>query len=125
MKKQKIIFWVTTGILFIFEGLIPLFTAQSETAKAGIAHLGYPAYFGLLLAAFKVKGSFGLILPIVKGRLKEWIYAGFAFDFFFAFASLLIVDGFTPILIVPLICMVLLILSYRAYHRLQQMPQTV
>lgn len=97
---------------------MPAFTSQTEVAKEGIRHLGYPDYFGVLLVFFKVTGSIALILPGIRGRLKEWVYAGFGFDFIFAFLSLLIVDGASVLLAVPLICMVLLVLSYRAYHKL-------
>jgi len=46
MKKDKIIYWVTTGFIFLFEGVMPALTSQTELAKEGIAHLGYPSYFG-------------------------------------------------------------------------------
>lgn len=57
MKKTNIIFWISTGIIFLFEGLMPALTSQSEMAKEGISHLGYPAYFGVMLAVFKVVGA--------------------------------------------------------------------
>ena len=41
-KKYTILFWVTTGIIFIMEGVIPALTSQTELAKEGIHHLGYP-----------------------------------------------------------------------------------
>ena len=81
MKKQKILFWITTGIIFIMEGLIPAFTSQTELAKEGIRHLGYPEYFGNALIVFKVLGALSLIIPQIPKRVKEWAYAGFAFDF--------------------------------------------
>lgn len=49
MKLNKIIFWVTTVILFLFEGVMPALTFNSEMAKEGIRHLGYPEYFGTAL----------------------------------------------------------------------------
>lgn len=119
MKKYKTIFWITTTIIFLFEGVMPALTGNSEMAKEGIRHLGYPQYFGMLLVAFKVLGSLGLMLPAIKGRLKEWVYAGFAFDFTFAFLSLLIVDGVSVALVLPIVCMILLALSYRSYHKIQ------
>ena len=44
MKKNNIIFWVTTGFIFLFEGMMPALTSQTEMAKEGIRHLGYPEY---------------------------------------------------------------------------------
>ncbi len=119
MKNTKILYWTTTIIIFLFEGVMPALTGTSEVAKAGITGLGYPLYFVYLLVVFKVLGSLGLILPQVKGNVKEWVYAGFGFDFIFAFLSLLIVGGVSSTLIVPIITMILLVLSYRSYHKLQ------
>ena len=57
MKKLKIIFWISTTIIFLLEGVMPALTSQTELAKEGISHLGYPAYFGVMLTVFKVLGS--------------------------------------------------------------------
>jgi len=118
MKKTKIIFWVTTGLIFLGEGVIPALTSQSEMSIQGITHLGYPIYFVTLLTLFKVCGALALIIPKVPARVKEWAYAGFGFDFLCAFISICIVDGFGPMTIPALLAMVLLVLSYRSYHKL-------
>jgi DoxX-like family len=118
-KTMKIIYWVTTTLIFIFEGVLPAFTSQTEMAKEGIRHLGYPEYFGVLLAVFKVGGSLLLIIPQIPARIKEWAYAGFAFDFIFAFASLWAVDGLNGQTIFPLIVLAILAVSYIYYHKLQ------
>ena len=54
MKTNKIIFWLTTTLIFLFEGVMPALTSQTEMAKEGIRHLGYPGYFGVMLTVFKV-----------------------------------------------------------------------
>ena len=118
MKKAKILFWVTTAIIFLFEGVLVAFTSQSEMAKEGISHLGYPAYFGVMLAVFKVIGTLALIIPKVPGRVKEWAYAGFGIDFISAFVSIVAVDGFTGAVALPLVFIVLLVISYVNYHKL-------
>ena len=120
MKGTKITFWITTGIIFLFEGVMPALTSQSEMAKQGISHLGYPVYFGVMLAVFKVLGSITLIVPQIPRRLKEWAYAGFAIDFIAAFVSNWAVDGFTPMLAGPVIAIVILTLSYIIYDKLNQ-----
>lgn len=118
MKKHKIIFWITTILIFLFEGLMPALTSQTEFAKEGIRHLGYPDYFGVILTVFKVLGALVLIIPAVPKRLKEWAYAGFTFDFIFASASNTAVDGFGFGTIFPLIVLAVLMLSYNSYHKL-------
>ena len=118
MKKQKIIFWITTGLIFIMEGLLPAFTSQTEMAKEGIRHLGYPEYFGNALVVFKVLGALSLILPQVPKRIKEWAYAGFAFDFIFASISHFAIDGMDFQSFFPLIFLGILTASYISYHKI-------
>ena len=117
MKKYKIIFWITTGILFLMEGVMPALTSQTEMAKEGIRHLGYPGYFGNALVVFKVLGALTLIIPQVPKRLKEWAYAGFFFDFIFAAISHFAVDGAGVEAASPLVFIIILALSYTSYHK--------
>ena len=44
MKKDTIIFWTATTIIALMEGVMPALTSQTELAKEGIRHLGYPLY---------------------------------------------------------------------------------
>ena len=118
MKKEKIIFWTTTILIALFEGVMPALTSQTEMAKEGIRHLGYPEYFGNALVIFKVLGVLALIIPQVPKRLKEWAYAGFAFDFIFAAISHGAVDGMNGQTFFPFIVLAILMLSYVYYHKL-------
>jgi hypothetical protein len=118
MKKDKIIFWVTTAIIFLFDGVMPAFTSQSEMAKEGLRHLGYPLYFGILLTVFKVLGAITLIIPQIPRRVKEWAYAGFTIDFLSAFVSTWAVDGLTPMTFFPLVFMAILVVSYVYYNKI-------
>lgn len=121
MKKTKIMFWVTTVIIFIMEGVIPAFTSQTELAKEGIRHLGYPAYFGNALVVFKVLGALALVIPQVPKRIKEWAYAGFAFDFTFASISHAAIDGMDFQTFFPLIFLGLLTISYIYYQKMKSL----
>ncbi|CAM3441006.1 DoxX family protein [Flavobacterium chungbukense] len=120
MKTAKIIFWTTTIFIFLFEGVMPAIFSQSEMAKEGIRHLGYPDYFGNALVVFKILGVLALIIPQVSGRIKEWAYAGFAFDFIFASISHFAVDGINFQSFFPLIVLAILIASYMTYHKIQR-----
>lgn len=120
MKKAKIIFWTTTILIFLFEGVMPALTSQSEMAKEGIRHLGYPEYFGNALVVFKILGVLALIIPQVPGNVKEWAYAGFGFDFIFASISHFAVDGVTFDGFFPLIVLVILAISYIYYHKINR-----
>jgi hypothetical protein len=118
MKKDKIIYWITTIIIVLFEGVMPALTSQTELAKEGIRHLGYPEYFGNALVIFKILGVLALVIPQVSKRVKEWAYAGFAFDFLFATISHGSVDGINGQTFFPLVVLGVLAVSYIYYHKL-------
>lgn len=118
MKKQKLLFWISTGLIALFEGVMPALTSQTELAKEGITHLGYPLYFGNALVVFKVLGVLALIIPVIPKRIKEWAYAGFAFDFIFAAISHGAVDGINGNTFFPFIVLAVLAVSYVSYHKI-------
>jgi hypothetical protein len=59
------------------------FTAYAQLRLPQVAdafnHLGFPAYFRVELSWAKLLGV-ALLLAPVRPRIKEWAYAGFAFD---------------------------------------------
>jgi len=84
--------------------------------------LGYPDYFISLLGAAKIVGA---PLLLVQGipRLKEWVYAGFAFDFGGAIISHTAV-GDSLLQTLPAICSAaLLALSYGSYRARSSVAQ--
>ncbi len=117
MKRDNIIFWASTIFIFLFQGLMPALTSHTEMAKEGIRHLGYPEYFGVMLMVFKVLGAIAIIIPQVPKQVKEWAYAGQAFDIIAAFISIWAVDGFNVNLLIPSIVMAILIVSYIYFHK--------
>ncbi len=125
MKKVKILFWTSTTLIFLFEGVMPALTFNSSMAIEGITHLGYPIYFVTLLTIFKVLGALALIIPQVPARIKEWAYVGFGFDFTFAFISILIVDGVNVGLILPVVALLILYVSYINFHKIEVWKRTV
>lgn len=118
MKNQKLFFWISTSLIALFEGVMPALTSQTELAKEGITHLGYPLYFGNALVIFKVLGVLALIIPAIPKRIKEWAYAGFAFDFIFAAISHGAVDGINGNTFFPFIVLAVLAVSYISYHKI-------
>ncbi|MEJ7685148.1 MAG: DoxX family protein [Segetibacter sp.] len=120
MKKTKIIYWTTSLVIFLFEGVMPALTSQTELAKEGIQHLGYPEYFGNAFIVFKVLGALALVIPKIPIRIKEWAYAGFAFDFIFACISHWAVDGFGGQTLFPLFVLAILITSYIFHEKLKK-----
>ena len=118
MKKAKILFWVTTTLIFLTQGVMEVITGHSDMAVQGVTHLGYPLYFLTILVVFKVIGSLVLIVPQIPARIKEWAYAGFAIDFICAFISIWVVDGLSGMTFIPLVALLILIVSYVNYHKI-------
>ena len=80
-------YWATTGIFcafFCFGGAGHLFRA--DNIVDGMTHLGYPLYVMTILGVAKLCGVVALLVP-GQALLKEWAYAGFAFDLIGAAAS--------------------------------------
>lgn len=80
MKTRTIGYWATTGLVgfaFAAGGMVDL--ARGSQILSTLAHLGYPPYFATLLGVWKVLGAVALLAPRFP-RLKEWAYAGIAFD---------------------------------------------
>ena len=57
-----------------------------EAQQVAMAGLGYPAYLMTILGVAKIAGIVALLIPGTP-LLKEWAYAGFAFDLLGASAS--------------------------------------
>ena len=112
MKKEKIIFWVTTGIV----SLMMLFSAfnylTNEEMKAAFVHLGFPLYFRIELAIAKILGAITLVIPFIPGKVKQFAYSGFAITFVSAFIAHLSSDDPISVAIMPIIFLVLLSISY-------------
>ncbi len=118
MKKNKIIFWVATTIIILWEGVMPLSTLlfAPDQATVGTAPLGYPDYFAYALIICKVLGVLAISYPKTPGRLAEWAYAGLTFSLIFAFISHACVDQNIGYMLMPLVVLGILAVSYR-YHR--------
>ena len=110
MKRNKIIYYVSTGLL----SLLLLFSAgmyifNHEEVAEMFTKFGYPTYIIYPYAIAKLLGIFALWMPNFD-KLKEWAYAGFFFAFMFAFfAHFMIGDGDQ---MGALIAMILLVVSY-------------
>jgi len=115
-KTIKITYWISTAIV----SLMMIFSAYSyftnPEVKQGFQHLGFPDYFRVELAIAKILGAIILLAPI-KGQVKEWAYAGFAFTFISAFIAHSASGDPINNRIGPIVFLVVLALSYFTYHK--------
>jgi len=105
-------FWVATifgPTSFVIGGVIGLMSQPD--AVEGLRHLGYPAYFGVLLGAWKLAGAVAITVPGIP-RLKEWAYAGFFFDLTAAAISHASLNDSVTDIVAPLGFLALVIASY-------------
>jgi hypothetical protein len=114
MKRNRLIFWIATAILVIWEGLMPLGTLlfAPQYVTAGTKPLGYPDYFAYALIICKVFGVIAISYPKTPSKLKEWAYAGLTFNLIFAFFSHAMVDKNLGFMLLPLFILAILIISY-------------
>jgi hypothetical protein len=80
MNARIIAYWTATVLisLALLSGGIAS-VARADQNVRGMAELGYPAYLLLLLGAWKLLGALALLAPRLP-LVKEWAYAGIAFD---------------------------------------------
>lgn len=120
MKTTNLVYWISTTLIFLFEGVMPALTSHTQLAIDGIRHLGYPDYFRVMLTVLKVSGTLVLIIPVFSSRLKEWAYAGLTFTFISAFVSHWATDGFSGLTLFPIGVLAVLLVSYVTYHKRRQ-----
>lgn len=105
-------YWLTTGLLALDFGVGGAFQlARPPVVMAGMAHLGYPAYFATMLGVWKVLGAVAILVPGYP-RLKEWAYAGIFFDVTSAAVSILAVGDGVSQAILPLVFLALTVASW-------------
>jgi len=87
MKTRQIFYWIATALtafVFLSGGVNELL--RPGYLMQGMTHLGYPAYFVLILGVWKTLGGIAILAPRFP-LLKEWAYAGMFFDLTGASAS--------------------------------------
>ena len=82
-KKHKLIYWILTILMFVpgvIGGVGEVFTDGPESIVKIMLFLGYPLYLMKILGFAKILGGAAILYGKFP-RLKEWAYAGFAFDY--------------------------------------------
>jgi hypothetical protein len=108
---------VTTGLLAgqtLATGVFDV--VRTSGVAAMTAHLGYPAYFPVMLGVAKVLAAMALVLPVPR-TLREWAYAGLTFDFIAAGVSHAVTGDRGVLLALPVIALSILTVSYATWRR--------
>ncbi|WP_417237570.1 DoxX family protein [Bizionia sp.] len=117
MKKDKIIYYVATGLLSI----LLLYSAgmyffRYDDVATMFTNFGYPTYLIYPYAVIKLLGLIALWTPSLT-TIKEWAYAGYFYAFILAFfAHYMIGDGEQ---VAAVLAIILLVVSYIFNKRLQ------
>jgi hypothetical protein len=115
MKRDKIIYWSTTGLLALgFAMSSFMYLSKNPELIGQFKLIGLPEYFVTLLGVAKLLGAIAIVNPWFP-KLKEWAYAGYSFVLIGA-AWVHIVTG-TPF-VAPLVFLGIVAVSYFFYSRL-------
>jgi hypothetical protein len=79
-----------------------------------VEHLGYPAYFLVILGVWKIPGAAALLVPHFP-RLTEWAYAGAFFTYTGAVASHLALSDSVDVWCGPFVFAGIMLVSWALY----------
>jgi hypothetical protein len=120
MKKVKIAYWIVT-ILFaafmLFSAIPDLM--YSKQAADFMTNLHYSEAFTRFIGFAKILGVIGILVPGFP-RIKEWAYAGLAFDLIGATYSIIVVGTPFANWVFMLVFIIVLFVSYGLYHAKQK-----
>ena len=112
MKKNKIIYWASTGFLSLAMVASGFMYIMNQQMIETFHHLGLPNYFRIELGTAKILGSIALVLPLVSNRIKEWVYVGLGLSFLSAPIAHINSGDPMTVAIAPLLFFGLLVVSY-------------
>jgi hypothetical protein len=119
MKKNKIIYWVSTGIIVTIMLWSAANFAFNDTFRDAFHHLGLPGWFRVELTVAKFLGVLALLVPGIPARIKEFAYFGFAIVLLSTPIAHLSSGDSVWLEVAHLFFFVSLVISYVYYHRLK------
>ena len=122
-RRNKIIYWTLTLVMFLpatAGAFVETFTHGPASIVKIMLALGYPLYLMKILGVAKIFGGIAILTGKLP-RMKEWAYAGFAFDFLGATASH-IITGDVAYALFPFVFFLVLLVSYTLWHKTAATP---
>ena len=123
MKKDKIIYWITTGLVSV----MMLFSGYSYFANpdmtAGFKLMGFPDFFRVELGVAKIIAGIVLLIPF-QSRIKDWAYAGLGIVFISAAYTHISLHDEIGKTIAPLVFLGIMSISYLFYIKINKTVDT-
>jgi hypothetical protein len=125
MKRLKLFYWIATGLMCVFMLLgATMDVLKTPDAIKFINEIGYPEYFIRFIGVMKISGIIAILIPKFP-KIKEWAYAGLAFDTFGATYSHIAngdgADKFMP----ALLGFILVMTSYYFFTKICPLHQQI
>lgn len=118
-------YWVATALIaFAMASGGAMDLMQPPDFMEGMRHLGYPDYFASVLGLWKVLGAVAILAPGLP-LLKEWAYAGIAFDLTGASASHAFSGDDVGMIVTPLVLLGVLVASWWLRPASRRLPGVV
>jgi hypothetical protein len=123
MKRINLLYWIFTGLLVPIMGIGSVIglTGDPKSLEV-ITSLGYPAYLAAFLNVARILALVAIFVPKFP-RLKEWAYAGLAFDVIGAMYSLIMVRHSLTEIIFPSVALGIVFASYFLWHKKMQIQK--
>lgn len=119
MKKDKLIYWSSTGIIAAVMLWSAINFSFNEEMKGAFAHFGLPGWFRIELTIAKILGALVLMIPMVPDRIKEFAYFGFGLTLVSAPVAHLASGDSLTLVIGHLSFLVILGVSYFHFNKLR------
>jgi DoxX-like family len=117
MKKIRIFYWITTGLLLLMMAFSSISSLASRAQSVAFFNtINMPSYLISFLSVAKLLGVIAILVPGYP-RLKEWAYAGLTFDLIGAVYCNYAVGKPTGEWLPILIFVALAFASYFLYHK--------
>jgi hypothetical protein len=123
VKRDKIIYWISTGIIATLMFASALNFAFNDSQKGAFQHLGLPDWFRLELTAAKLLGVLALVLPATPPLLRQAAYFGFALTIVSADIAHLSSGDPAWFVLPHAFFLATLGVSYVFFHRLRDAPR--
>jgi hypothetical protein len=123
VKRDKVIYWVSTGVIAALMLSSALNFAFNESQKGAFQHLGLPDWFRLELTLAKLLGVLALVAPATPALPREFAYFGFGLTIVSADIAHLSSGDSVWFVLPHAFFFATLVVSYVFFHRLHDAPR--